>query len=177
MSSNLNNSRYAQTPVLPGGGGRWSPPPLSSFEDWLPTILELTGAKAELPTGIDGVSLAPVLLGKTKPGKGGRDFLYREFAAYGGQQSVYLDRGRWKAIRQNLLSLGKSKPTGRWSGRKDQGGSDEKPGTLELYDLKNDIGVSNNVAKDHPEIAARAEALMKNEHVPSKDFPFKALDE
>lgn len=149
---------------------------LTGFEDWLPTILDLTGAKADLPAGIDGVSLAPVLLGKAKPGDGGRDFLYREFAAYGGQQSVYLDGGKWKAIRQNLMSLGKTKPGGRWSGRKDQGGSDEMPGTLELYNLENDIGESKNVAKKYPNIVARAKALMKSERVPSTDFPFKALD-
>jgi len=150
---------------------------LTGFEDWLPTLVDLTGAKVKLPTGIDGVSLAPELLGQTKPGDGGRDVLYREFAAYGGQQSVYLDGGRWKAIRQNLMSLGKPKATGRWGGRKDQGGSDEKPGTLELYDLENDIRESKNVAKTHPDIVARAKKLMKSEHVPSTVFPFRALDE
>ena len=61
------------------------------------------------------------------------------------------------------MSLGKAKATGRWGGRKDQGGSDEKPGTLELYDLKNDIGESKNVASKHPDIVARAEALVKSE--------------
>jgi hypothetical protein len=70
----------------------------------------------------------------------------RELAAYGGQQSVYLDGGKWKAIRQNLMSLGTEKASGHWGGRQDQGSSDEKPGTLELYDLENDIGESNNVA-------------------------------
>ena len=150
---------------------------LTGFEDWLPTIAELTGTKVDLPPGIDGVSLAPVLLGKAKPGQGGRDFLYREFPAYGGQQSVYLDGGKWKAIRQNLMSVGKKKPSGRSAGRKDQGGSDEAPGTLELYNLDTDIGESKNVAQAHPEIVARAKALMKSERFPSQDFPFKALDD
>jgi hypothetical protein len=101
----------------------------------------------------------------------------RELAAYGGQQSVYLDGGKWKAIRQNLMSLGTEKASGHWGGRQDQGSSDEKPGTLELYDLENDIGESNNVAKMHPDIVAQVKALMKSERTPSTDFPFKALDE
>lgn len=143
---------------------------LTGFEDWLPTLLELTGVKTKAPAGIDGISLAPVLLGKADKGRGGREFLYREFAAYGGQQSVWLDGGKWKAIKQNLLGKGKG------SGRSDAGGSDAEPGKLELYNLENDISESNDVADQHPEIVARAEALMKGEHVPSADFKFPALD-
>lgn len=150
---------------------------LTGFEDWLPTLLELTGVDTEVPEGVDGVSLAPVLLGEAKKESGGRDFLYREFAAYGGQQAVWLDGGKWKAIKQNML--GKKGSPGfamKSNGRSAQGGSDEKPGKLELYDLENDIGESKDVASDNPEIAARAEALMKSERFPSADFPFPVLD-
>ena len=78
---------------------------LTGFEDWLPTIHELTGAKTDLPKGIDGVSLAPVLLGKTKPGEGGRDFLYREFPAYGGQQSlISMAASGWRSGRTSCRS-------------------------------------------------------------------------
>ncbi|MGY8672504.1 MAG: arylsulfatase [Verrucomicrobiia bacterium] len=143
---------------------------LTGLEDWLPTLLELTGVETKSPAGIDGVSLAPVLLRTAKKGSGGRDFLYREFPAYGGQQSVWLDGGKWKAIKQNLITRGKRR------GRSVAGGSDAAPGKLELYNLQNDIGESKDVADAHPEIAARAEALMKREHVPTADFPFAALD-
>ena len=37
---------------------------VSGFEDWIPTLLELIGAKAATPAGLDGVSLAPILLGR-----------------------------------------------------------------------------------------------------------------
>ena len=59
---------------------------ISGFEDWMPTLLELIGApQAATPEGIDGISLAPTLLGrKQKP----RPFLYREFPSYGGQQTI-----------------------------------------------------------------------------------------
>ncbi|HEY3787334.1 MAG TPA: arylsulfatase, partial [Urbifossiella sp.] len=33
------------------------------FEDWLPTLLELIGARDRIPGGIDGISFAPTLLG------------------------------------------------------------------------------------------------------------------
>ncbi|MFB3106054.1 MAG: sulfatase-like hydrolase/transferase, partial [Pseudomonadales bacterium] len=65
---------------------------VSGFEDWLPTILEMTGATGANPTGIDGISLAPKLLGKEQEP---RLFLYREFSGYGGQQSIRV--GDWKA--------------------------------------------------------------------------------
>ncbi|MGE5193524.1 MAG: arylsulfatase, partial [Deltaproteobacteria bacterium] len=37
---------------------------VTGFEDWLPTLLELIGAKDRTPAGIDGVSFAPTLTGK-----------------------------------------------------------------------------------------------------------------
>ncbi len=124
-----------------------------------------------------GVSLAPVLPGKATQGSGGRDFLYREFAAYGGQQAVWLDGGRWKAIKQNML--GKKGAPGfalKSNGRSAQGGSDAEPSKLELYDLENDIGESKDVASEHPEVVKRAEALMKSERFPSENFAFPVLD-
>ena len=36
------------------------------FEDWLPTLLELIGAKDAIPAGTDGISFAPTLLGRSK---------------------------------------------------------------------------------------------------------------
>jgi hypothetical protein len=34
----------------------------------------------------------------------------------------------------------------------------------------------HNVAAAHPEIAARLAQIMKEQHTPSKEFPFAALD-
>ncbi|MCA9073079.1 MAG: arylsulfatase, partial [Planctomycetaceae bacterium] len=70
---------------------------VSGFEDWMPTLLDLIGEKTATPERIDGISLAPTLLGKTQEP---RPFLYREFPSYGGQQSVRV--GDWKAIRQRM---------------------------------------------------------------------------
>lgn len=131
---------------------------VTGFEDWLPTILELAGRKEAIPSGIDGISFAPTLRGEEQPE---RPFLYREFPAYGGQQSIRV--GQWKLIRRNLLPTKKDAAQGR------------KP-TLELYDLASDPREEHDVAAAHPEVVARLMELMNQQHTPSKQFPFPALD-
>ena len=67
--------------VIPAGR---STDTLAYFPDILPTLAECAGA--ELPKGIDGISLVPTLFGKGEQKK--HDFLYWEFNG-------------WQAIRQN----------------------------------------------------------------------------
>jgi arylsulfatase A-like enzyme len=99
-----------------------------AFWDFLPTAAELAGVKP--PAGIDGVSVAPVLL--APPGKEApippHEFLYWEFHEGGFQQAVRM--GRWKAVRRKL-------------GR-----------PLELYNLASDLGETRNLAGEQPEIVA-----------------------
>ncbi|HUG91070.1 MAG TPA: sulfatase-like hydrolase/transferase [Planctomycetaceae bacterium] len=123
---------------------------VSGFEDWLPTILELIGAAESVPDGIDGISFAPTLLGKEQPP---RPFLYREFPAGGGQQSIRA--GDWKAIRTNLASGNRA---------------------VELYELSQDPGERRNLAAEHPKIAARLTKLMESQHTPSGHFPLRPFD-
>jgi hypothetical protein len=105
-----------------------------------------------VPKGIDGLSFLPTLLGQ--PEKQARhEFLFWEFAGYGGQQAVRL--GDWKGLRRNLQ---------------------KGPAKLELYNLKDDIGEKNDVAEKHPEIVQRLEKMMASERVPSAVFPIKGLD-
>ncbi len=117
---------------------------VTGFEDWLPTLLELSGGTP--PQDVDGISFAPTLLGKTQAP---RPFLYREHQGYGCQQAIRI--GDWKGVRAKL----KKNPHA----------------PLELYDLKNDLGESKDVAAEHPDIVAQMLKLMKAQHVPSKDFP------
>ena len=124
---------------------------ISGFEDWLPTILEMVGAEEALPDAADGVSLTATLQGKEQSP---REFLYREFPSYGGQQMVRV--GDWKAVRQNLARQ-------------------DRPET-ELYNLADDPGEKNNVAAKHPQVLAKLEAIMQREHTPSEIFPIRALD-
>lgn len=125
------------------------------FEDWLPTLLDIVGAKKAIPADIDGISFAPTLLGHRQRE---RPFLYREFPNYGGQQLIRT--GDWVAVRQNLKSPGGAIPTLR----------------TELYNLKSDPAQARDVGAERPEIVSRLERLMREQHLPSKEFPFPALD-
>lgn len=131
---------------------------VTGFEDWLPTLLELARLADRVPSGIDGISFAPTLLGNTQPE---RPFLYREFPGYGGQQMVRV--GPWKAIRQNLLPP--------------RNAPDREPDLrLRLHHLENDPGESVDVAADHPEVVAKLERLLREQHAASPEFPIPALD-
>ena len=116
----------------------------------MPTLLDLIGAAEATPSDIDGISLAPTLLGQPQKE---RPFLYREFPGYGGQQSIRV--GDWKAIRQKMNK-------GRL--------------VTELYNLAEDSGEQNNLAAERPEIVAQLEQLMEREHTPSELFPLKPID-
>lgn len=126
---------------------------VTGFEDWLPTLLELVGAKDKTPKNLDGISFAPTLFGKKQPE---REFLYREFPSYTGQQSIRI--GDWKGIRRNMQR--KNNPNMQ----------------IELYNLATDRSETKDVAAEHPDIVAKMEKLMREQHVNSADFPFPVLD-
>jgi arylsulfatase A len=122
---------------------------ISGFQDVLPTLCEIAGAKT--PKGIDGISMLPTILGKGEQKK--HAFLYWEFPGYGGQQAVRM--GDWKALRQNM----------------------HKGNTqLQLFNLAKDIGETTDVADQNPAIVEQMLRVMREQHVASKVFPFKALD-
>jgi arylsulfatase A-like enzyme len=131
---------------------------VTGFEDWLPTLLDATAGKAgpKLADHVDGVSFLPTILSKKQAP---RKFMYREFAAYGGQQAIW--SGEWKAIRQKLMPT-KKVPN--------------PVITTELYNLSTDVSEKFNVAAQHPDIVARMESMMVHEHSPSVEFPIPALD-
>jgi arylsulfatase len=130
---------------------------VTGFEDWMPTLLELIGKKASTPAGLDGISFAPSLLGKTQEP---RPFLYRESPGYGGQQAVRV--GDWKLLRQHLNPGPKVK--------------NPPPPTTELYDLATDPSEEKNVAAQHPEIVEKLSVIAKKQHSNSKVFPNQGLD-
>ncbi|MGI8908060.1 MAG: arylsulfatase [Candidatus Sumerlaeaceae bacterium] len=127
---------------------------VTGFEDWLPTLVELTGA-GDKPAKLDGISFAPALAGAKQPD---RPFLYREFPAYTGQQSVRV--GDWKLIRHNLgaRNLSSTSPT------------------LELFNLKDDIVEQHDVAAEHGDQVAKLSAVLKQQHQASINFPIASLD-
>ncbi len=125
----------------------------SAFWDILPTFCDL--AEVKTPDGIDGISLAPTLLGQDGKQKK-HDYLYWEFPSYGGQQALRM--GKWKAVRQNMLQ-GKNPVI-----------------KTELYDLKADPAESVDLADKYPEVLKKIEQVMKDARVPSETYPFRTLD-
>ena len=122
---------------------------ITGFEDWLPTLAELCGAT--VPTGLDGISLAPTLRGEAQPE---RPFLYREFAGYGGWQAVW--SGTHKLVRRQLQNPAKA--------------------TTELYDLSASPNESADLAAAQPERVRDLGAVLQREHAPSATFPLAAID-
>lgn len=133
---------------------------VTGFEDWMSTLAELAGAKDKGPTRTDGISFAPTLLGEKQAE---REFLYREFPGYGGQQMLRM--GEWKLVRMNLEP-------------KNAKGKKARPGpqTEELFNIGSDPGETTDVAKEHPEIVAKMRAVMATQHTNSADFPMTVLD-
>jgi hypothetical protein len=61
--------------------------------------------------------------------------------------------GDWKAIRFNA------------------GIDAEAP--IQLYNLAEDLGETNDIAAEHPAVAMRMAEIMSTEHTPSEVFPFQ----
>jgi len=119
---------------------------MSAAWDWLPTFCDLAGVDS--PAKTDGVSLLPLLTGQGRQVE--HDYLYWEFHERKGKQAIR--RGDWKAIRLNV---------------------DANPNRpVKLFNLAEDPGEKNNLAAEHPKIAAELAALMAQARRPSKLFPF-----
>ncbi|VGO13823.1 Arylsulfatase [Pontiella desulfatans] len=118
--------------------------------DLLPTI----GALAGIPVDhlIDGADASDLLKGK--PGaKAPRDFFL-----------YYLMNGKLTCIRMGDWKLIMDVPAISYSQKVEP--KDYRKGKFEpeLYNLRNDIGETNNLYKQHPEIAAKLRARAKAEH-------------
>jgi len=113
-----------------------------AFWDFLPTAVEIAGV--ETPGRIDGISMLPAILGKQQ--KQQHPYLYWEFFRQrrGLHQAVRM--GDWKGIR---LDIDKS---------------------IELYNLKVDLGETQDLATQYPGILSQIEEIFIEARVESDIF-------
>jgi arylsulfatase A-like enzyme len=108
------------------------------FADVLPTLAELAGAAT--PSGIDGVSLVPAILGRPQTVD---RMLYWEQYSGGFAQAARWDK--WKGIRV-----------------------EGKP--FELYDLAADAAETRNIAEANVPVVRRMKEFMDTAHTPSPNW-------
>ena len=104
-----------------------------AFWDILPTAAQIAGA--DVPPGLDGISMLPALLDREQQD---HEYLYWEFYERGFQQAVR--KNNWKAVR-----LGQDKP-------------------VELYNLEIDSGETTDIAGQHPGLTDEMSGIMKDCH-------------
>lgn len=121
---------------------------ISAFWDFLPTACELAGVEST-NKDINGISLVPTLKGKVKQQQQ-HDYLYWEFNEM---------QGPIQAIRQDDWKL-------VW----------KLEGKPELYNLKNDISESNNLASQEVDKLNEMLALLKNVRTENAEFPLETRE-
>ena len=117
---------------------------LGYFPDLLPTLAELSGAK--VPAGVDGISIAPTLIGRAAAQKQ-HAYLYWEFVGW-----TAVRQGNWRAVKPARATA--------W----------------ELYDLSTDPAESKDVAAANPAVLARLTALAAQAHTPVQEGTFTSTD-
>ena len=120
---------------------------LGYFPDILPTVAEVTGAKA--PADIDGISLVPELIGEKAAGRQQAQHEY-----------LYWEIGGWTAIRQ-----------GNWRAVKPP-----RKEAWELYDLVTDPGEAKDLAATKPDVLSKLTALAIKAHEPAREGTFTNTD-
>jgi arylsulfatase A len=118
-----------------------------AFWDFLPTAVDLAGAK--LPEGlkVDGLSIASLLRGAEEPQ---RECFYWELHERYSKQAVRFDN--WKAVR------------------------DPFDAPVELYDLSADPYETKNLAAEKPDLVAKAEGFLKTSREENADFPLQTAN-
>ena len=124
--------------------GRVSDEPWA-FWDFLPTAVELAGAKAPAELKTDGLSLVSFLQGGPAPK---RDYFYWEL--HEGQSLQAARWGDWKAVRNGPQAK------------------------VEIFDLKNDFAEKNDLAATRPELVEKALAIFKDAHVADPNWPMRS---
>lgn len=110
---------------------------VTSTPDIYPTFLAAAGIDPIPTQHLDGASILPALRGDTTFERGPVFWHYPHYSNQGGTPGCSVRDGDWKLIEFF------------------------EDGRLELYNLRNDISESNNVAGEHPNIRERLHAQLK----------------
>lgn len=113
---------------------------ISAFQDYMPTLAELTGSHCPQS---DGISFLPTLLGHPELQKS-HPWLYWEFHETGGRQAI---------LHQNFKAIRPGHP-----------GASQSP--IQLYHLLDDPGESRDVANDNPDIVRSIESILETCRTP-----------
>jgi arylsulfatase A-like enzyme len=114
--------------------------------DFYPTMLELAGAPRPSEQLLDGESIVPLL---TRSGKLKRKAIFWHFPAY--LEANYGWKGVWRTTPAGAVRKGNWKLIEYF-----------EDGTLELYNLENDIGEQNNLVAKMPKKTKQLHGLLKN---------------
>lgn len=122
---------------------------VGAFWDFFPTFAELSGAPS--PTGLDGVSLVPLLTGHPEK-QAEHEYLYWEF--HEGKATAQAVRmGDWKGVRL------------------------APKGAVELYNLAEDVGEERDVAAEHPDVVREIEGILGAARTEHEVWPMKTAAE
>lgn len=113
-----------------------------AFWDFLPTAAELAGLP--VPKGLDGISMLPALLGKKQES---HEYLYWDYGHVRKTYKQAVRMGDWKGVRNGVVA------------------------PIELYNLREDLSESKNVASKHPEVVSKIRKIMRTARTDSKDYP------
>ncbi len=132
-----------RVPLIVRWPGHVAPGTVSDYVGYLGDIMATLAAIAGTPppAGLDSISFLPTLLGRPAD-QPQHPYLYWEF--YEGRSSQAVRLGDWKGVRRPMLT-----------------------GSIELYDLRTDLGEQHDVAAAHPDIVERVRQIMVEAHVPS----------
>ncbi len=112
---------------------------ITGMFDILPTFAVLAGGKLPADRRIDGVDIWPHLAGDPHAKPAHETFYY-----YNGLRLNAVRHGDWKL----QISMGNKPPT------------DDKPFAPRLYNLRQDIGESRDVASENPQVVAKLQSLI-----------------
>jgi len=122
-------------PGVVKAGGLCSEPVIST--DFYPTMLDMAGLPQKPQQHIDGMSFAPLLKGAKSLGRKAIYWHYPHYGNQGGSPGGAVRVGEYKLIEFY------------------------EDNHVELYNLKNDIGEKNDLAKEMPEKAAELVAMLR----------------